>query len=157
MYFCICVSLATANRIYHWWFPLVSPSLSWVNALGRVIRKWSWSVLPSSSQILKKFWKLRTSATRWIKTRLALCIIEYDRSRIAIRLRTGNSFSIRNGERLISKFYVYLQLTDSTLMKKGLNNTDPRFNEDYTSSCVGRFYKNLNVGRCCPAWETHSK
>lgn len=37
------------------------PSLSCVNALGRIIRKCSWSVLLSRSQILKKFSKLRTS------------------------------------------------------------------------------------------------
>ena len=45
---------------------------------------------------------------------------------------TGNYFSIRNWARLVNKFYVYLQLTDSALMKKGLNNEDPRLNEDYT-------------------------
>ena len=37
-------------------------SLSWLNAPGRDNRKCSWSVPQSSSHVLKKFWKLRTSA-----------------------------------------------------------------------------------------------
>ena len=71
------------------------PSLSCVNALGRIIRKCSWSVLLSRSQILKKFSKLRTSL-KWniwelvISLRKFVCETE---SKIM-----GDNCACKNGE-----------------------------------------------------------
>lgn len=56
--------------LYSW------PSLSCVNALGRIIRKCSWSVLLSRSQILKKFSKLRTSL-KWKRWELVISLRKF--------------------------------------------------------------------------------
>ena len=81
-------------------------SLSWLNAPGRDNRKCSWSVPQSSSHVLKKFWKLRTSA-EWKR---ALFFIEkitlndphtrYCSERVTI----GMWFA----SRLFRFFYIYL-------------------------------------------------